>query len=201
MKTYNVLFLLVFVILSCEHRKELAKSVAIDKVVTKLITKEKRDTNFELKNGILYYNGDPYSGVLNEGYDNGKLKSSSVYKEGERSGFYKGWYPKGNKWFERYYINNAKTGIHLGWYDNKVKMFEYQFNTKGEYDGYVKNWYPNGVLAKHFIFEKGKETGTQKMWNDEGKIKANFYTVNGERHGLIGLKKCVSVLETAKNKI
>ncbi len=32
------------------------------------------------------------------------------------------------------------------------------------------------------------------MWDFKGRIKANFYTVANERHGLIGLKKCVSVL-------
>ena len=32
------------------------------------------------------------------------------------------------------------------------------------------------------------------MWKVNGKIRANFFTIKGERHGLIGLKNCVSVI-------
>ena len=32
------------------------------------------------------------------------------------------------------------------------------------------------------------------MWKPSGNIRANFFNVNGERHGLIGLKNCVSVM-------
>ena len=31
------------------------------------------------------------------------------------------------------------------------------------------------------------------MWKDDGTIKANYEVVNGERFGLIGLKKCYTV--------
>ena len=77
-------------------------------------------------------------------------------------------------------------------------MFEYHFNKIGLYDGSVKDWYESGTLSKHFNFVYGVEEGSQKMWNFSGKITANFYTVNSDRHGLIGLKKCVSV--THKNE-
>ena len=46
---------------------------------------------------------------------------------------------------------------------------------------------------------EGKERGSQKMWDLDGKITANFYTVENERHGLIGLKNCISNL-TLENK-
>jgi antitoxin component YwqK of YwqJK toxin-antitoxin module len=49
-------------------------------------------------------------------------------------------------------------------------------------------------LAQHFNFVDGVEDGHQKMWNLSGKITANFFLVNNDRHGLIGLKKCVSVV-------
>ena len=73
-------------------------------------------------------------------------------------------------------------------------MFEYQFNDKGVYHGSLKDWHQNGQLAKHFNFKDGKEIGSQRMWKLNGEIRANFYTVKGERHGLIGLKNCVSVI-------
>ena len=78
-------------------------------------------------------------------------------------------------------------------------MFLYHFNNKGRYHGAVKDWHSNGILGKHFNFMEGKERGSQKMWDLDGKITANFYTVENERHGLIGLKNCISNL-TLENK-
>ena len=57
----------------------------------------------------------------------------------------------------------------------------------------MEEWYRNGQKAKEFHFTNGKEEGSQKMWESNGKLRANFITKNGERYGLIGLKKCYSV--------
>ena len=43
-------------------------------------------------------------------------------------------------------------------------------------------------MAFHYI--DGKEVGSQKLWQEDGRIKANYEVKNGERFGLIGLKKC-----------
>ena len=157
------------------------------------VEKDATDPLFILKNGELFYNKVLYSGVVNEFYNDGSLKSSSEYYLGKREGRYFGFYRNQNKWFERFYSQNVKVKLHKGWYENGVKMFEYQFNNNGVYDGFVKDWHSNGQLAKHFNFSNGKEEGSQKMWLASGKIRANFHTMNGERFGLIGLKKCYSV--------
>ena len=44
-----------------------------------------------------------------------------------------------------------------------------------------------------FNYKKGKESGSQRLWKTDGSIKANYDVVNGERFGLIGLKKCYQV--------
>lgn len=196
MKTDKLIIIFVLLFISCLKKQEINSNI-FDKTVIPSIVKEKNDPNFQLKNGILYFNNQVYSGIVKEFYIDDKLKSSSEYYQGKRNGFFNGWYKNENKRFERFYTNNIKTGTHLGWFDNGVKKFEYQFDVQGRYNGFVKNWYINGLLAKHFIFKKGKENGSQKMWDINGKIKANFYTIKGERHGLIGLKNCVSVVITS----
>ena len=189
---------LFFIVTSC-HQKEQEVAVNIDEIIIPKIEKNRLDTKFELKNGVLLYDNLPFSGIVNEFYSEGKLKSTSEYFRGKRQGFYKGFYTNKELAFERFYTNGLKTGNHKGWFENGNQMFDYQFNNLGVYDGEVKDWFENGNLQKHFNFVEGKESGSQKMWDINGKIRANFYTVNGERHGLIGLKKCISV-QTKENE-
>ena len=82
---------------------------------------------------------------------------------------------------------------HLGWWEDGTPKFEYHFNTKGAYEGKRKEWYKNGQLVRDFNYVSGKEVGSQRMWAKNGKIRANYEVKNGERFGLIGLKKCYTV--------
>lgn len=195
MKLYKFLIIVLLFVVSCNIKsndsKETDESVQI---IIPYVEKNIEDEGLKLKNGILYYLENPYSGTIKAFYQKGNIKSISTYYKGKREGKYIGFYPNQKKWFERYYSNGIKVNSHKGWYQNGQSMFEYQFNQKGLYNGFIKDWHANGQLAKHFNFKEGKEVGSQKMWQPSGKIKSNFYTVNGERHGLIGLKNCVSVL-------
>ena len=67
------------------------------------------------------------------------------------------------------------------------------FNEKGEFHGVVKEWYKSGQIFRDFNYAEGKELGSQRMWKNDGTLKANYEVVNGERFGLIGLKKCYTV--------
>lgn len=193
-------FLVVFLVLfSCTKNKE---EIKVEKTIVKKtilnisnIIKNRDDIKFKLNNGVLFYEKKPYSGIVNIYYDTVQLKSIAQYFEGRKEGAYKGFYKSGKKWFIRQYSKGIKVKTHRSWYENGMQKFEYQFNDDGEYDGFVKEWYSNGQMRKYFNFKKGKESGAQKMWQSTGKIKANFYTINGDRHGLIGLKNCVSVLD------
>jgi antitoxin component YwqK of YwqJK toxin-antitoxin module len=164
------------------------------KIVIPNVEKDRIAVEFELINGVLFFKEKAYSGIVNEFYSSKNIKTKSEYYKGKRHGFYKGWYMNGNKWFQRFYTKGLKSNIHRGWYLNGNQMFEYQFNKNGLYDGSVKDWHEKGILGKHFNFVNGIQEGSQKMWDLSGKISANFYAVNRDRHGLIGLKKCVSVI-------
>lgn len=191
-------FLVVLLISSCNYiNKKQEVKEEISNVIIQIpnIQNNKSSENFTLKNGVLLFNGIPYSGIMNEYYSNGNPKSKSDYYQGKREGKYFGYYPNKKKWFERYYAKGIKIRTHIGWFQSGQLMFEYQFYN-GVYDGYTKDWHSNGQMAKHFNFLKGKEAGIQKMWQPSGEIRANFFTVNGDRHGLIGLKNCVSVVKT-----
>ena len=92
-----------------------------------------------------------------------------------------------------HYEEGKKVGIHKSWFENGQQKFEYPYNQKGFYQGALKEWFPNGQLIREFNYVEGKESGTQKMWLENGNIRANYTVIDGERFGLIGLKKCYSV--------
>ena len=197
MRLIIIYFLSFIFFISCNTKtNEIKEPISADEVQISSIEKNRKDASFQLKNGILYFDDKPYSGIVNEFYSDEILKSISTYNLGKKEGEYLGFYPNQKKRFERFYSKGVKVKTHKGWYKNGQQLFEYQFNNLGAYHGYVKDWHLNGQLAKHFNFENGQEVGSQKMWTLTGKIRANFFTVNGERHGLIGLKNCVSVATT-----
>ncbi|OSY89112.1 hypothetical protein WH52_00165 [Tenacibaculum holothuriorum] len=195
MRIQQIKYLLLFIVLlvSCKS-KETRSANSVD-----LIEKSRTDESFTLKNGVLFYKNEPFSGIVNTFYNTGELKSKSKYILGKRDGFYKGWYTSGSKSFERLYASGVKFGVHVGWYENGQSKFNYHFNGQGDYNGELREWYPNGQLYKVFNYKNGKEEGSQKMWQPNGKIRANFVTKKGERFGLIGLKKCYSV--NIKNEV
>jgi antitoxin component YwqK of YwqJK toxin-antitoxin module len=196
LNSFKIFLILVIFLISCDDNvTEKQVFTSSKRVKISLTERNKKDEKFKLVNGVLFYNSEPYSGIVKENYADEHLKSTSEYYKGKREGKYFGFYPNGLKWFERYYANGIKIKVHKSWYQDEQQMFEYQFNGNGVYHGYTKDWHFNGQLAKYFNFDNGIEKGSQKMWKPDGKIRANFFTVNGERHGLIGLKNCVSVLK------
>ncbi|WP_338359437.1 hypothetical protein [Yeosuana marina] len=149
--------------------------------------------NLFLDNGILMYNKKPFNGSLFTYFSENHLESRIQYKEGKKDGYEKHWYENGDLSILRFYNNGLKTGIHKGWWENGNLKFEYYFNNKGEYNGSVKEWYSSGIHCRAFNYIDGQENGRQQLWKIDGSIKANYVVVNGERFGLIGLKKCYAV--------
>jgi antitoxin component YwqK of YwqJK toxin-antitoxin module len=149
--------------------------------------------NLRLDNGILNYNNVPFTGIVKAYYDATNLKFEAYYVNGKKQGVENVWYANGVKLSERYYSNGFKVGKHKGWWENGTLKFEYHFNKDGDYDGTVKEWYESGKLLRNFNYVKGQEVESQRLWNPDGSIKANYIVKDGERFGLIGLKKCYTV--------
>lgn len=149
--------------------------------------------NLVLDNGVLFYNASPFNGILMSNYDSGTIKTKVEYVAGKKDGSEIQWYENGRKLSERFYTKGFKVGTHRSWWENNNLKFEYYFNEKGEYHGEMKEWYQSGQLLRAFNYLNGKELGSQRLWKPDGSIKANYEVVNGERFGLIGLKKCYTV--------
>lgn len=149
--------------------------------------------NLQLDNGVLLYNNHPFNGNLIDYHHDGGIKSDIQYVDGRKNGYEKHWFSDESLAVERYYTKGLKTGIHKAYWKSGFLKFEYHFNEKGEYHGNVKEWYKTNILYRDFNYINGKEAGKQRLWKSNGTIKANYEVVNGERFGLIGLKKCKTV--------
>ena len=178
MRVLILLICSIFLFLSCE-----GEEFAVDK----------NSPEFELVNGVLNYKNTHFDGLLIAKYDDASYKLKLQYKSGRKNGYEKQWYPNGQLSQSRSYFKGIKVGNHLGWWEDGSQKFNYHFNKKGEYNGSRKEWYKNGQLVRDFKYSNGKEIGSQRMWSDNGKIRANYEVKNGERFGLIGLKKCYTV--------
>lgn len=153
------------------------------------------NTNLILDNGVLLYNDKPFSGKLVSYFNNNQLQFQTQYVNGKKEGTEQHWFNNGSLAQERFYTKGKKTGIHRGFWNNGNLKFVYHFNNKGAYNGSVKEWFKQGQLYKAFNYTNGKENGKQRLWEIDGSVRANYEVVNGERFGLIGLKKCYTVTE------
>jgi len=151
------------------------------------------DKELQLTNGVLYYKDDPFTGNIVSYYDAATLKSETLYENGRKHGYERQWLTNGELMESRYYLKGKKAGIHKAWWKNGNLKFEYYFNNIGEYNGTVKEWYATGQILRDFNYKNGIEAGSNKMWKLDGSLKANYEVVNGERFGLIGLKRCYQV--------
>ena len=57
-------------------------------------------------------------------------------------------------------------------------------------NGEFKEWYFSGLLGKQFHYVNGQEEGSQRLWWDNGTVRANYVIRNGKKYGLIGLVTC-----------
>lgn len=145
------------------------------------------------QNGVLYYNNAPFSGTLKTFDDVNQTNNVARYLNGKKDGEELKLFKNEALAEMRFYKKGEKVGVHKSWFENGQQKFEYPYSQKGVYQGTLKEWFRNGQLVREFNYAKGKESGTQKMWLSNGNIRANYTVIDGERFGLIGLKKCYSV--------
>ena len=167
----------------------------------------------------IYYGGrtNPFSGK-DSVFEEGRLVSSTTYKNGLEDGFDYAYYPNKQKKYERYYINGLREGLQIYYRENgqiesetnykKGKLVgnvkEYYENdsvgergairritpyANGKVDGLVKEYYRNGQIWRTVSYKKGKREGKQIEYSAKtGKVISTAVFRNDE---LIGDKKCV----------
>ena len=83
----------------------------------------------------------------------------------------------------------------MTFWENGNKRFE--FDAKNDAcEGELSEWTFDGKLTHLAHFKDGQEEGSQKLWYDNGKIRANYVIIKGKRYGLLGTKNCKNVLDS-----
>lgn len=95
----------------------------------------------------------------------------------------------------REYRNEMKNGRQVAYWDNGNKRFEYTAKND-TYEGELKEWDYNGKLFHLAHYKDGHEEGAQKLWYENGKIRANYVIIKGRRYGLLGTKNCKNVSDS-----
>lgn len=156
------------------------------------ISIEASDVQLRLREGMMYYQGTPFTGIATAHYQNGKPARETIYRNGKEDGLMRGWYPDGSKAEERLFVEGHKEGLHKGWWPDGKLKFEYRFNND-EHDGTAKQWFADGRPFRVFHYVKGHEDGLEQLWWPDGTIRANYVVKDGQQYGLIGRKLCRNV--------
>ncbi|MCK5519644.1 MAG: hypothetical protein KAI81_00905 [Candidatus Marinimicrobia bacterium] len=110
---------------------------------------------FQDINGIMYKNGNKYSGKWTQNHSSGKIRNTGRYQQGYRQG----------NWL--WYTGNGKIEC----------MGNYQ---DGERNGRWSWYYPNGVLSKLQFFTRGNKTGSWYEFYESGQTRLLLQYDRGE---------------------
>ena len=187
-------FSVLLLLLSCAQKKENALTEAIPELYTL-----NSSPTISIHQDTVFLNEKKYSGFIVELYPE-SLDTLSIqgYLDGLQSGIGKKWYPNGQLMEERAYFKGAKNGLQTAYWENGAKKFEF-IAKEDAYQGEFKEWNSKGNLIHLAHFENGQENGPQKLWDEEGKIRANYVIVKGKRYGLLGTKNCKNVSDSIFN--
>lgn len=146
-------------------------------------------------NGLQYLHGQPFTGMLYRLYTGSKDTTLlQSFAAGKAHGAWKQFYPGRRLQSIRFFNNGYKTGTYTAWWPNGQQQLEYHFEDD-EYEGACSEWNEQGMLVKAMHYHRGHEAGTQQLFYDNGKIRANYIITNGRRYGLLGTKNCINVSE------
>lgn len=191
MKGYRVIYIsvyIVMVLLSCSSHSESGLSTA---AIDQLETKEVNESQLDLKprEGLVYDQGELFTGTAVSFYDNGTKAQSVDYVNGLKDGKKLMWFENGDISFESLYIGGKQNGVTKSWWRNghlrSLSNFE-----NGVPEGVQTQWYKSGAIFKKSILTNGKEEGLQQSWRENGKLYNNYEVKNGKIYGLRRSKLC-----------
>ena len=59
-------------------------------------------------------------------------------------------------------------------------------------NGVAREWYAGGALFTEQQYALGHEAGLQRMYWEDGRVRASYVVRDGRRYGLLGAKGCVT---------
>ena len=125
------------------------------------------------KNGLL-------DGESREYYEEGDIKSVSLFKNNVADGIFISYYQNGNIKEKHTYKNGNEEGEGLFYYEN-AKLEEKYFMKNGKLDGEAFAYYPSGKLLQKRKFINGKAEGELVEYYENGVVKEKAYFINDKQ--------------------
>lgn len=169
----------VFMVKSSEHFSLTGKSFYYDspkwvKPADKAMTIAMR-TNRQY--GISVYKN--YTGVWNQWYRNGELKSMSILKNSKVNGLHETFFEDGSKQYSGGYINGKIDGKHQGWFVNGGQKFSC-FTVKGEMNGEYTRWRSSSGSKESIRYFDKDVLRKLECWNEnEAQSFIEYYDNKG----------------------
>lgn len=190
-------FLYAIVFFQCSSNKDngvsLFSTSSPEISVEKMQTISVDDAQISFENTGVFYQGKPFSGKLYsldpQTQDTLKMES---YLKGNRHGKWVQYFPGHVLKEQRTFEHGKKVGVFVQYYPTGKKQQAYHFQND-EYQGLAREWNESGVLIREMHYVAGHEEGSQKLFYDNGQVRANYVMKNGRRFGLLGTKNCVNV--------
>lgn len=159
----------------------------------KMLSFSADNPQISFENAGVFYQGKPFSGTLfrldSQTQDTLKIES---YLKGNRHGKWIQYFPGHVLKEFRTFDRGKKIGAFVQYFPTGKKQQEYHFQND-EYQGLASEWNERGVLIREMHYVAGHEEGSQKLFYDNGQIRANYVMKDGRRFGLLGTKNCVNV--------
>lgn len=150
------------------------------------------DPGLSVYQDLTLWKGKPFSGTLASLYeDTHDTASIAPYLDGLPHGTWKKYYRNGRVQESRVFDNGIKVGNYDAWWEDGKPKLSYVF-FDGEYEGPCREWNAEGTLIKEMNYHRGHEEGAQRLFYDNGSVRANYVVKNGRRYGLLGTKNCVN---------
>jgi antitoxin component YwqK of YwqJK toxin-antitoxin module/Tfp pilus assembly protein PilF len=129
---------------------------------------------YNLGSDFLNYKGtyldDKLQDTLFEYYDDGKLASQKVFKNGSTNGDYASFYRNGQVANQFKLINGNREGLYKSYYKNGKLREEGEYKN-GVSIGIWKSYYEDGTIEEESIIdEAGKKNGIVKTYDYDGKL-------------------------------
>ena len=147
------------------------------------------DLELRVAEGLVYFNGLPFTGHGIRYHENGQQAEQTSYVDGKKQGNREQWYADGAPKLRIEYREGRYHGVATAWWANGNMRSEGNY-VQGKVDGTYRQWYRNGGLFKEMNYDHGQETGLQRAWRENGKLYNNYEARNGRIFGLKRANLC-----------
>ncbi len=127
-----------------------------------------------------YYINGIKNDIWTNYYPSGKIKHEITFINGKPIGLAKFYYNSGLLSEEGYWNIDHWEGQYNYYHTNGHLAYDWNFDIKGKRTGEQKYFYENGNIKYTGIWENGKTKGSQKMYNESGMLVSERVYENGK---------------------